>query len=58
MDIQSLLSETEKRNASDLHIIAGASPGFRINGELVYLHDVKLTPEITKNLVYGLLTNK
>jgi len=58
MDIQPLLSEAAKRNASDLHIIAGASPGFRINGELVYFHDVKLTPEITKNLVYGLLTDE
>jgi len=54
--MKSLLKETKKRNASDLHLIAGAPPGFRINGKLITLGGVRLTPEMSENLIYQILT--
>lgn len=58
MDMTSLLRETKERDASDLHIIAGVAPGFRINGELAPMDETKLTPEMTRSLVYQLLTEE
>ena len=56
MDIHHLLKETKKRGASDLHLIAGAPTALRINGALVSIDEVKLTPETTRSLVYELLS--
>ena len=58
MDMKSLLKETKERNASDLHIIAGASPGFRVNGQLMAFDGVKLTPEMSRDLVYQILSEQ
>jgi len=58
MDMKSLLAETKERNASDLHIVAGAAPVFRIDGDLVPVDGFKLTPEITRSFVYEMITEE
>ncbi len=45
-----------KSGASDLHLAAGAPPVMRRNGELVPLGNQALTPQDTRDLVYGILT--
>ncbi len=55
MDLHSLLKEMMRRGASDLHLIAGISPVFRIDGNLKMLGEKSLTPEETKSLVYSVM---
>jgi twitching motility protein PilT len=57
MDIQELLLLTIKNKASDLHLLAGVVPTFRIDGALRYLtnHPV-LTPSDTESMAYSILT--
>jgi len=45
------------KNASDLHITAGAPPVLRINGELVQTQTERLTGEMTQALVFSLMTD-
>ncbi|MCX5715947.1 MAG: type IV pilus twitching motility protein PilT, partial [Candidatus Omnitrophica bacterium] len=47
----------EKR-ASDLHICTGIPPELRIDGELIQADLETVTPEISKDLVYNLLTKE
>lgn len=58
MNMKSLLAETKERNASDLHIVVGAAPVFRIDGDLVPADGFKLTPEMTRNFVYEMITEE
>lgn len=56
MDIQELLETTNKRGASDLHLVVGNKPILRVDGELVPLIDKEvLTPEETERLVFTTL---
>jgi twitching motility protein PilT len=55
--IQKLLEEMVERGATDLHLIAGAPPYFRINQELVAGDYEVLTPAMTRSLVYSLLND-
>ncbi|MCD6406326.1 type IV pilus twitching motility protein PilT [Candidatus Aerophobetes bacterium] len=55
MDIRTLLKKMNELKASDLHLVAGVSPAFRINGEIKYIGDGPLGPEQVKSLVYSLL---
>jgi twitching motility protein PilT len=58
LDFADLLLEVLNRNASDLHITAGASPTIRVRGRLVALEDYPvLTPTVTREVIYGILTN-
>lgn len=43
LNIQLLLQEAVKRNASDLHIIVGYYPSIRINNKLLYLREFGVT---------------
>ncbi|GAH65834.1 unnamed protein product, partial [marine sediment metagenome] len=43
MDVDSLLKEMKERGASDLHLVAGISPMFRIDGDLKKLDEGILT---------------
>jgi twitching motility protein PilT len=57
--MQDLLAYFEKRGAmrvSDLHIKVGASPAYRIDGDITYLKGQPVTPEIAKKLIYPLLS--
>jgi twitching motility protein PilT len=57
-DFADLLLEVLERNASDLHLTAGAHPTVRVRGHLLALEDYPvLTNERTREIVYSILTN-
>ncbi len=56
--IQTLLEEMVLRGATDLHLVAGAPPYFRIDQELVSSDYEVLTPAMTRSLVYSLLNDQ
>ncbi|MEK6324529.1 MAG: type IV pilus twitching motility protein PilT [Acidobacteriota bacterium] len=53
--IDSLFREMPERHASDLHIVVGRPPMFRIVGELVESENDALTPAAAKELLYEIL---
>jgi twitching motility protein PilT len=56
-DLTELLKIMISRGASDLHLTVGIPPTIRVDGGLVHLENVpKLTPDDTKELAYGVLT--
>ena len=56
-DFADVLLEVIERNASDLHLTAGAPPMVRVHGKLMPLDYPKLTPQVTREVVYSILTN-
>lgn len=57
MDIQELLSLTIKNKASDLHLLVGLPPTFRIDGALRYLTTYPaLKPEDLETMIFAILT--
>lgn len=58
MELNSLLRKMMKQNASDLHLVTGAPPVFRIDGDLKADEGKKLRPEDTKSLVYSIMDNE
>ncbi len=57
MDILELLDITNKKQASDLHIIVGNKPMLRINGDLVPVEDKDIvTVEEAEHLIFSVLT--
>jgi twitching motility protein PilT len=58
-DFADLLLEVIERNASDLHLAAGAHPTVRVRGRLLPLEDYPvMTTEQTREIVYSILTNE
>ena len=56
VSMEELLTIMVQRGGSDLHISAGAPPKIRVDGKLYDTeHDV-LRPEVTKKLIYSVLT--
>lgn len=55
MNLRQLLKTTVEKKASDLHIIAGVPPIFRVEGVIVRAKSKNLTPEETQNLCFTLL---
>jgi twitching motility protein PilT len=53
--IDELFKEMPGRNASDLHLVVGRPPLFRISGDMVPSEHPVLTPESLKELVYEML---
>ena len=58
MQIKELLIEAKDKEASDLHLNTGIPPVLRINGKLVRLDLPELTPEITHEMIYSILSEK
>ncbi len=61
LSITDMLAYFEEKGAmrvSDLHIKIGAPPTYRIDGELVKLKGLNLTPETAKQLIYPLLSER
>lgn len=58
MNLETLLSNAVKRKASDLHLIADASPTFRISGKLIPAEKTVLSSSDVKNLIYSFLSQK
>lgn len=57
-EIQGLLEEVLQREATDLHLVEGRPPIFRIDGDLVYFEDKpKLLSEDVKELSLSLLNS-
>lgn len=57
--IEALLSAAAANNASDVHIIVGYLPLFRIDGKLVEVQNESIiTADIAKDLVFSLLTDE
>jgi twitching motility protein PilT len=58
MTLDDLLKSMVERKASDLHLIAGLPPGFRVQGEMVAQSDGEvLTAQSCKDLIFGILTD-
>jgi twitching motility protein PilT len=57
--IDDLLEQMVARNASDLHITAGAHPAVRVRGRLEPLQEIPpLTPDVTQQLLYRVLSTE
>ena len=58
LDFADLLLEVIERNASDLHLTAGARPTVRVRGRLTALEDYPvMTTEMTREIIYSILSN-
>ena len=57
--IDDIFREAVKRKASDVHLVVGRPPIFRIDGELTeYEKEKALTSELAKELVFSILTER
>jgi twitching motility protein PilT len=56
-DFADVLLQVMERNASDLHLTAGSPPMIRHHGRLHALDYPVLTPQMTREVVYSILTN-
>ncbi len=57
MTFNDLLQRMVEKNASDLHLIAGLPPAFRVHGELLPVEGVeKFTPDALREFVFAALT--
>ena len=58
MQIKELLIEAKEKEATDLHLNVGIPPVLRINGKLIRMNLPELTPEITHEMIYSILSEK
>jgi len=58
MKIEDLLKYMVEKRASDLHICVGIPPELRIDGELTKTDFEVLTPDVSKTLIYSMLTKE
>ncbi len=59
MEIQKLLQDVIKREASDLHIVVGTFPTLRIDGKLKPIEGTEvITPKKSEALVFALMTDE
>jgi twitching motility protein PilT len=57
--IDQLLGVIVEHDASDLHLAVGSPPVMRVNGRLERIPDAaKLTPDETRDLIYGILSTE
>ncbi len=57
-DMQQILALARRESASDIHIVAGLPPMFRINGEVILCNRPALQPEDTAALCFSLLNDE
>jgi twitching motility protein PilT len=57
-DFAEVLIQVMEKNASDLHLTAGSPPMIRHHGRLHALDYPKLTPQLTREIIYSILTNE
>ena len=55
--LDQLLTTANRKEASDLHLIVGVPPAFRINGEIIIANEDILTAEELVQMTYSLLNN-
>jgi len=58
VSLRQLLDEMTKMRASDLHISAGVPPQVRVDGSIVAMAHPPLTPQMTQQLAYSVLTEE
>ena len=58
LQLEELCQQMIENNASDLHLAVGIPPQLRIDGELYPMDFKPLTPEMTKNLAFSILTER
>ncbi|MBM3992443.1 MAG: PilT/PilU family type 4a pilus ATPase [Planctomycetes bacterium] len=58
MDISKLLALMVEKGASDLFLTAGIPPSIKLNGKVVPVTNTPLTPELTREVVLGLMNEK
>src|SRR5947199_346708 len=58
VSLRKLLDEMIKLRASDLHISAGVPPQVRIDGSITPMQHPPLTPNLTQQLAYSVLTEE
>lgn len=58
MDLEKLLKVVVDKNGSDLFITAGVPPSVKLSGRIVPITKNPLTPEQTRDLVYGSMNEK
>jgi twitching motility protein PilT len=58
LDMLAYFEEHGPMRVSDLHIKVGATPAYRIDGDLVRLKGLAITPEVAQQLIYPLLTEQ
>ncbi len=58
LSIQKLLKVMMDQDASDLYLMAGAPPGYRINGVIRRLGDQKLAPDTVEQLANNLMNEQ
>jgi len=56
--MDNFLKITVESSASDLHLVAGAPPGIRINGEIKYLDCPALSPEDVDLLISSIISDR
>jgi twitching motility protein PilT len=57
-EMQRILALARRAEASDIHIVAGLPPLFRINGEIILADSPPLSREDTKRLSFSFLNNE
>ncbi|HZJ57061.1 MAG TPA: type IV pilus twitching motility protein PilT [Clostridia bacterium] len=58
LDLDALFKITVERHASDLHLLCGAPPHIRVDGDLIRLDMPIITPDSLMNLLYPILNNR
>ncbi|GAB3369408.1 PilT/PilU family type 4a pilus ATPase [Spongiibacter taiwanensis] len=58
MEIEKLLRVMQEKGASDLFISAGVPPSIKINGQIAPLSSNSLSPEQTREVVMGVMTEQ
>jgi twitching motility protein PilT len=57
MTLLEMVKEMSDRKASDLHITVGAPPMLRLDTKMHPLNETKLTPDMSKELIYQVLSD-
>lgn len=55
MKLSAILNQARKQGASDVHLISGLSPAFRINGEIIFSPEEPLSRDQCRELIESLL---
>ncbi|MBI4349587.1 MAG: type IV pili twitching motility protein PilT, partial [Elusimicrobia bacterium] len=57
MEIDTLIRKAMAQGASDIHLVAGLPPTFRIAGEIIATDEEPLTGDSARELIYRLLSD-
>jgi twitching motility protein PilT len=57
LDLDSLLAAAKQHNASDLHLVVGVPPAYRINGEIILATEDALSETQVSEIASGLLND-